>query len=348
MAVARISVANVLKSVIFATNGDIVTLISRDDVGSVGCRACFFELGSRRRQLSAPGGNMENKEKLLPEMSIPSAEVSLRKAFLEFTDDDVAVLEGVNGIATHYADSVIDDFYKHLLSFEETRAFLADPAVLARVREMQKAYFTRLTQGNYDEAYVADRIKIGRIHERIGLPVKSYFGMYCFYLRAVLRRLRDEYVEMPERAFSAFDSLMKLTFFDIGLAIDTYIESREQTIQGQEEAIRELSTPVLLLRPGLLLLPIIGLIDTRRARQLTEQLLRSVRANRAMVVVIDVTGVPSVDTKVANHLVQTVEAAGLMGAVSIVTGIAPDIAQTMVRLGIDLRRIRTVGDLQSG
>jgi len=73
-----------------------------------------------------------------------------------------------------------------------------------------------------------------------------------------------------------------------------------------------------------------------------------VRSNRARVVVIDVTGVPSVDTKVANHLVQTVEAARLMGAVSIVSGIAPDIAQTMVRLGIDLRRIRTVGDLQSG
>jgi len=291
---------------------------------------------------------MENKETLLPEKSIPSSEVSLRKAFLEFTDDDVAVLESVNEAATHYADSVIDDFYKHLLSFDETRSFFADPAVLSHVRNMQKAYFKRLTQGNYDAEYVADRIKIGRIHERIGLPVKSYFGMYCFYLRAVLKRLRDEYKEMPEKAYNIFDSLMKLTFFDIGLAIDTYIESREETIQGQEEAIRELSTPVLLLRPGLLLLPIIGLIDTRRARQLTEQLLRSVRANRAMVVVIDVTGVPSVDTKVANHLVQTVEAAGLMGAVSIVTGIAPDIAQTMVRLGIDLRRIRTVGDLQSG
>lgn len=291
---------------------------------------------------------MENKQTLLPEMSIPSAEVSLRKAFLEFTDDDVAILEGVNGVAARYADSVIEDFYQHLLAFEETRVFLEDPEVLARVREMQKAYFTRLTQGNYEQEYVADRIKIGRIHERIGLPVKSYFGMYCFYLRSVFKRLREAYQDTPEQALGVFDSLMKLTFFDMGLAIDTYIESREQTIQGQEEAIRELSTPVLLLRPGLLLLPIIGLIDTRRARQLTEQLLRSVRANRAMVVVIDVTGVPSVDTKVANHLVQTVEAAGLMGAVSILTGIAPDIAQTLVRLGIDLRRIRTVGDLQSG
>ena len=257
-------------------------------------------------------------------------------------------LESVNGIAQHYADSVIEDFYKHVLSFPDTKAFLTDPDVLAHVQRMQKAYFMRLTQGNYDREYVANRVKIGVIHERIGLPVKSYFGMYCFYLRAVLERLRQEYKETPDQALTVFNSLIKLTFFDMGLAIDTYIESRERTIQGQQEAIRELSTPVLLLRPGLLLLPIIGLIDTQRARQLTEQLLRSVRANRAKVVVIDVTGVPSVDTKVANHLVQAVEAARLMGATSIVTGIAPDIAQTMVKLGIDLMRITTVGDLQSG
>jgi len=291
---------------------------------------------------------MPHKETLLPGTLIASEEVRLRKAFLEFTDDDVAILESVNELAKRYADPLIEDFYRHVLAFEETRAFFSDPEVLAHVQNMQKAYFKRLTQGNYDQDYVANRVKIGVIHERIGLPVKSYFGMYCFYLRAVLERLREECKDEPERAFTVFNSLMKLTFFDMGLAIDTYIESRERTIQGQQEAIRELSTPVLLLRPGLLLLPIIGLIDTQRARQLTEQLLYSVRANRAKVVVIDVTGVPSVDTKVANHLVQAVEAARLMGAVSIVTGIAPDIAQTMVRLGIDLVRIRTVGDLQNG
>ena len=291
---------------------------------------------------------MTHDETLVPQTPIPSDEVRQRKAFLQFTDDDVAILESVNELAKLYADSVIEDFYRHLLSFEDTRAFFADPEVLAHVQQMQKAYFKRLTQGNYDQEYVANRVRIGAIHERIGLPVKSYFGMYCFYLRTVLKRLQEEYKETPGEAFVVFGSLIKLTFFDMSLAIDTYVESRERTIQGQQEAIRELSTPVLLLRPGLLLLPIIGLIDTLRARQLTEQLLRSVRTNRAKVVVIDVTGVPSVDTKVANHVVQAVEAARLMGAVSIITGIAPDIAQTMVRLGIDLARITTVGDLQSG
>ncbi|MGE5470570.1 MAG: protoglobin domain-containing protein [Bacteroidota bacterium] len=291
---------------------------------------------------------MAHQELLHPQVLVDAEEVRKRKAFLEFSENDVAVLTGANDLAREYADTMIEDFYRHLLSFEETRAFFSDADVLNHVRQMQKAYFMRLTEGNYDQEYVANRVRIGSIHERIGLPVKSYFGMYCFYLRSVLKRLRQEYSKSPEQAYTVFNSLMKLTFFDMGLAIDTYIESRERTIQGQQEAIRELSTPVLLLRPGLLLLPIIGLIDTQRARQLTEQLLRSIRTNRAKVVVIDVTGVPSVDTKVANHLVQAVEASRLMGAMSIITGIAPDIAQTMVRLGIDLMRIQTVGDLQSG
>ncbi len=98
----------------------------------------------------------------------------------------------------------------------------------------------------------------------------------------------------------------------------------------------------------MLLVPIIGLIDTQRARLLTEQLLGAVRDNRAKVVVMDITGVQAIDSRVANHMVQTVEAARLMGAIVIVAGVSPEIAQTMVTLGIDLGRMTTVGDLQSG
>src|SRR5207249_4113505 len=95
-------------------------------------------------------------------------------------------------------------------------------------------------------------------------------------------------------------------------------------------------------------LPIIGVIDPQRARQLTEQLLRAIRANRAKVVVIDVTGVAAMDSGVANHLVQTVEASRLLGATVIVTGLSPEIAQTLVTIGVDLSEMATVGDLQGG
>jgi rsbT co-antagonist protein RsbR len=127
-----------------------------------------------------------------------------------------------------------------------------------------------------------------------------------------------------------------------------FVQERERIIRDQQEAIRELSTPVLPVRERLLILPIIGVIDPQRARQLTEQLLQGIRRNRAKVVVIDITGVPTIDSKVANHLVLTVEAARLLGATVIVTGLSPEIAQTLVNIGVDLSKMNTVGDLQGG
>jgi rsbT co-antagonist protein RsbR len=127
-----------------------------------------------------------------------------------------------------------------------------------------------------------------------------------------------------------------------------FVQERERVIRQQQEAIRELSTPVLQVRERLLILPIIGVVDSERARQLTEQLLHGVRSNRAKVVVMDITGVPAVDAIVANHFVQTVEAARLLGATVIVTGLSPEIAQTLVTIGVDLTKMNTVGDLQGG
>jgi rsbT co-antagonist protein RsbR len=104
----------------------------------------------------------------------------------------------------------------------------------------------------------------------------------------------------------------------------------------------------LQVRERLLILPIIGILDTQRAQQLTEQLLRGIRTHRAKVVVVDITGVPDIDEVVANHLVQTVDASRLMGASVIVTGLSAEIAQTLVTIGVDLSKLTTVGDLQGG
>ena len=97
-----------------------------------------------------------------------------------------------------------------------------------------------------------------------------------------------------------------------------------------------------------MILPIIGALDSQRARQLTEQLLHGIRDKRAKVVVVDITGVPTVDSRVANHLVQTVDAARLMGASLIITGLSAEVAQTLVTIGVDLSKINTIGDLQGG
>lgn len=128
----------------------------------------------------------------------------------------------------------------------------------------------------------------------------------------------------------------------------SFVQERERVIRQQQEAIRELSTPVLQVRERLLILPIIGVLDSQRAKQLTEQLLRGIRSNRAKVVVVDITGVPTLDSTVANHLVQTVEASRLMGASVIITGLSSEIAQTLVTIGVDLSKMNAVGDLQGG
>jgi rsbT co-antagonist protein RsbR len=128
----------------------------------------------------------------------------------------------------------------------------------------------------------------------------------------------------------------------------SFVEERERIIRQQQDALRELSTPVLQVRERLLILPIIGVLDNQRATQLTDQLLRGIRTNRAKVVVIDITGVPEIDTSVANHLVQTVDASRLMGASVIITGLSSDIARTLVTIGVDLSKMNTIGDLQGG
>lgn len=282
------------------------------------------------------------------ELEIDENEVNLRKDFLQFREEDVDALKQLNEIAEKYADPVIEDLYHHFLSFEDTRAFFRDQKVLERVKQLQKEYFLRLTKGEYDADYVANRLKIGTVHERINLAPKWYLGAYNFYLRSVAMRFQEAFAENPGKVLSSFLTLMKLVFLDIGFAVDTYIYARENTMLKQQEAIQELSTPVLQIRERLLLLPIIGVIDSQRAQLITQNVLLAIRTNRAKVVVMDITGVATIDSKVANHLLQTITAARLMGATVIVTGLSPEVAQALVALGIDLDKFNTVGDLQGG
>jgi rsbT co-antagonist protein RsbR len=128
----------------------------------------------------------------------------------------------------------------------------------------------------------------------------------------------------------------------------SFVDERERVIRQQQDSLIELSTPVLQVRERLLILPIIGVLDESRARQLTEQLLSGIRSHRAKMVVVDITGVADVDEGVADSLVRTVDASRLMGAEVIITGLSSKIAQTLVTIGVDLSKMRTVGDLQGG
>jgi len=126
------------------------------------------------------------------------------------------------------------------------------------------------------------------------------------------------------------------------------LQQKLQLIQRQSQAILELSTPVIQVWDEILALPLIGTVDTQRAQQIIENLLEAIVRKSASVVIMDITGVPVVDTKVANHFIKTIDAARMLGAEVILTGVSPHNAQTLVKLGVNLSRMTTKGSLQAG
>ena len=154
-------------------------------------------------------------------------------------------------------------------------------------------------------------------------------------------------VARAERPFSpAEQDLLEHLAAHVRVSLDN-LRLRELE-QAAAEAVRELSTPVLVALERLLIVPLVGALDGERAQQLTDELLQRIRRGRAQVVVIDVTGVPAIDPDVAAQLVQTVEACGLLGASVILTGLSSNTTQALVASGVDLKGIHAVADLQRG
>jgi len=224
---------------------------------------------------------------------------------------------------------------------------MTNAEVLAECGSVYDNYLGTLETGSIEalEAYATDLST--RIIPR-GVETHEVVGIVLLLRDVLARSLFGKYGDNLERLQRILDAYEPAANRIANTVAVGFVQERERIIRQQQEAIRELSTPVLPVRERLLILPIIGVIDPQRARQLTEQLLRDIRLNRAKVVVMDLTGVPGVDATVANHLVQTVEASRLMGAEVIITGISPGIAQTLVTIGVDLGKMVTVGDLQGG
>lgn len=143
--------------------------------------------------------------------------------------------------------------------------------------------------------------------------------------------------------------LLAGVFNDIILDVfHVYLEEKERTITAQQEELRKTSTPIIQIWDGVLTLPIIGTLDSTRTMMVMENLLTRIEVERARVVVIDVTGVMTIDTQVSHHLVQMIRAVGLMGADAILTGIRPEIARSLTSLNIDLGGVTTRSTLSDG
>jgi rsbT co-antagonist protein RsbR len=280
-------------------------------------------------------------------LKLDEVELGSRRAFFTLSDDDLARLASLRPFAEKVMDGIVEDFYALLLSHPDTKKFFPDELAIRRVKRTQKEYFLGLFAGRCDLAYVEDRLRVGAIHERIGLSPKWYLGAYRQYLDLIQDRLFTELGNVTA-VRAAFASIKKIVFFDVALAIDTYIAANLEALGRHQAAIRELSTPVIRVYDRVLLLPLVGAIDSHRALQVMESVLLHIVEAQARCIIIDIAGVPVVDTQVADHLLKTTAAVRLLGAQTILTGITAQVARTIVQLGVDVSSMHTVSRLSDG
>lgn len=182
--------------------------------------------------------------------------------------------------------------------------------------------------------------KISRERARRGFTPAETAGFVFSLRRVLLEEIRSgagEARELEKGAAEVMSLLDQLGLF----TFETYLKGREEVIARQQQELLELSTPVVKLWDGILALPLIGTLDSARTQIVMENLLQKIVETGSSVAIIDITGVPTVDTLVAQHLIKTVAAARLMGAECIISGIRPQIAQTIVHLGITLADVPT-------
>lgn len=174
-------------------------------------------------------------EAMVRALGLDDAAVGRRKAFLEFTDDDVARLRTLHEALRNLAPDSANAFYTHLLAFEETRALLPDAQTLERLKRIQAAYFDSLTAGDYGPDYVLHRLRVGVVHQRVGLAPEWYLGAYSKYLAGLLPELWQRLGKDPEAFVATCQTLIKIVLLDMGLAIDAYAQADRQTILTLKE-----------------------------------------------------------------------------------------------------------------
>jgi len=221
------------------------------------------------------------------------------------------------------------------LEIEQQSTAIYDTCVLTiktGMYEAAKKYAREMAKKGVLEAMTVDQIIMGM------LKLRDVYGRFIFY----------KYQKDVEKLYKVLGVYEPVANRILNIVALSFVEEQGRVIKEQQQAMLTLSTPVLQIRDHILVLPLIGTIDSARAAQIVEQLLNSIVDKQASVVIIDLTGVPIIDTAVANHLIKTIQAAKMLGADTIITGISPANAQTLVTLGVDLSMMTTRGSLRSG
>ena len=184
---------------------------------------------------------------LLSQVGLDAAGRARRLAFLGLDADDEEHLTALRAFARANVDGIVDDFYRHLLGFEETRRVLDSDQQIARLKTLQREYFLRMLDGDFGRDYFESRLRVGVAHAAIDLRPEWYLGTYFLYVRLLTGRLRDAYPDDPDRMLAMLSSFVKVVFLDMGLAIDAYIVSGyvERTLAQEYRRMAEVAERAL-------------------------------------------------------------------------------------------------------
>ena len=261
------------------------------------------------------------------------------------SDDDLGRVRTFSELFTPKMDEMVAKWYTWLETQPEFEQLFPDQETLRRVQKLQKEYWLLFLSGAVDDDYIAKRRKVGEAHARIGLSLNTYFAGMNMFMELFGQCMRD--AELNDDARSRMEeSVIKLLHLDTAVVVETYNNLVEETLTSQANALMEMSTPVTQIWSGILLLPIVGIIDSKRARDIMNATLAKIGETQARIFILDISGVGVVDTAVANHLIKITRATRLMGCDCTISGVSPSIAQTIVDLGIDVGRIKTTSTMK--
>jgi len=237
-------------------------------------------------------------------------------------------------------------FYDWMAKHDEYQIFFANsPDRLNRVQTMQAAYWRTFFEANLTAAWFEERKHVGAVHAHIDLPNDIYFAGVSFSAKSLIDRLRKLGKSVKD-VDATVDSITKLIFLDSFVVIDEIARINREKIAAGSKALLEMSTPVTPIWEGILLLPLLGIIDSERTRDIMTKTLTKIGETRAKVFVLDISGVSAMDTAVANQLIKITKATQFMGCETIISGVSPTIAQTLVELGVNIGDVRTTATLR--
>lgn len=231
-----------------------------------------------------------------------------------------------------------------LISNEDLRS-QSDEFLTAFVDNLKDENIDNPSSGDFDPVIdILNAISIGRAKQGFS-PRET--GIYVFSLKDALLNILQQEVKDPQELYVQSQKIGRLIDSFGVTTFESFIKGREEVILRQTDEISEISTPVIRVWDGILALPIIGTLDSARTQIVMESLLQEIVESGSSIAILDISGVPAVDSLVAQHLIKTVAATRLMGAECIISGIRPEIAQTVVHLGIDLTDVLTKSTLAS-